>query len=68
MNGEWHTWIDYQKFHRLVKEYKESGKTFSATDYMAKTPNWAVFGADERGFDPNETRFFRKKQKDISGC
>lgn len=70
VNGEWHTWIDYPKFHQLVKKYKESNgnMTFSAVDYMSKTPNWAVFGADERGFDPKETRFFRKKQKDISGC
>ncbi len=35
---------------------------------MAKTPRWAVFGAEERGFDPVETRFYRKKQKDIGGC
>ncbi|KAJ8308926.1 hypothetical protein KUTeg_012372 [Tegillarca granosa] len=70
VNGEWHTWIDYPKFHQLVKKYKESNgnMTFSAVEYMSKTPNWAVFGADERGFDPKETRFFRKKQKDISGC
>ena len=43
--------------------------TFSAIDYMAKTPSWAVFGAKEQGFDPIETRFHRKKKsKDIGGC
>jgi len=38
---------------------------------MAKTPEWAVYGAEERGFDPNETRWMRKpngKVKDMSGC
>jgi hypothetical protein len=27
-----------------------------------------VFGSKEQGFDPIETRFYRKKQKDIGGC
>ncbi|XP_067680903.1 S-adenosyl-L-methionine-dependent tRNA 4-demethylwyosine synthase TYW1-like isoform X2 [Haliotis asinina] len=67
---EWWTWIDYSRFHQLIAEYNQSGgqKTFTAEDYMAPTPHWAVFGASERGFDPVETRFHRKKQKDISGC
>jgi len=30
---------------------------------MAKTPQWATFGAAERGFDPREERFYRKKQR-----
>ncbi|XP_013421711.1 S-adenosyl-L-methionine-dependent tRNA 4-demethylwyosine synthase [Lingula anatina] len=70
VNGDWWTWIDYDRFHELVQMYKasEGQKTFSAADYMAQTPHWAVFGADERGFDPGETRFMRKKTKDISGC
>ncbi|VDI56049.1 tRNA wybutosine-synthesizing protein 1 [Mytilus galloprovincialis] len=68
VDGEWWTWIDYPKFHQLIKGFNESQKTFSAEDYMAKTPSWAVFGAKEQGFDPVETRFFRKKQKDIGGC
>ncbi|VDI07684.1 Hypothetical predicted protein [Mytilus galloprovincialis] len=61
VDGEWWTWIDYPKFHQLVKGFNESQKAFSAEDYMAKTPPWAVFGAKEQGFDPVETRFFRKK-------
>ncbi|KAK6192346.1 hypothetical protein SNE40_003827 [Patella caerulea] len=70
VNGEWWTWIDYPKFHQLMSEYRNSnGKnTFTTNDYMARTPSWAVFGAKERGFDPLETRYHRKKQKDISGC
>lgn len=70
IDGQWHTWIDYDKFHELIKKYHASGRksNFTSLDYMAYTPKWAVFGAEERGFDPVETRFFRKNRKDISGC
>lgn len=71
VSGEWWTWIDYSRFRELVLRYEESGgaKTFSASDYMARTPQWALFGARERGFDPKDTRYQRKnKAKDISGC
>ncbi|KAF6125430.1 hypothetical protein HJG60_009875 [Phyllostomus discolor] len=68
---EWWTWIDYNRFQELIQEYEDSGgsKTFGAEDYMAKTPPWALFGANERGFDPKDRRYQRKnKSKDISGC
>ncbi|XP_041919060.1 S-adenosyl-L-methionine-dependent tRNA 4-demethylwyosine synthase TYW1 isoform X1 [Alosa sapidissima] len=72
VDGEWWTWIDYERFQELIQAHEESGgaaSTFSAADYMAKTPSWALFGASERGFDPLDTRFQRKnKAKDISGC
>lgn len=70
-NGEWYTWINYDRFHELVKEHcvnTNGSRTFSAEDYMARTPDWAVYGAKEKGFNPTETRFHRKKKKDISGC
>ncbi|XP_078296233.1 S-adenosyl-L-methionine-dependent tRNA 4-demethylwyosine synthase TYW1 isoform X2 [Panthera onca] len=71
IDGEWWTWIDYNRFQELVQEYEDSGglTNFSAKDYVAKTPLWALFGASERGFDPKDTRYQRKnKPKDISGC
>ncbi|XP_029302813.1 S-adenosyl-L-methionine-dependent tRNA 4-demethylwyosine synthase TYW1 [Cottoperca gobio] len=71
VDGEWWTWIDYERFQELVQAHEESGgqQGFSALDYMAKTPNWALFGANEQGFDPTDTRFQRRnKTKDISGC
>uniref|UniRef100_A0ABI7XJW2 tRNA 4-demethylwyosine synthase (AdoMet-dependent) n=1 Tax=Felis catus TaxID=9685 RepID=A0ABI7XJW2_FELCA len=71
IDGEWWTWIDYNRFQELVQEYEDSGglTNFSAKDYVAKTPLWALFGASERGFDPKDTRYQRKnKSKDISGC
>ena len=63
VNNSWNTWIDYTKFHELVKEYNESNgqKTFGAMDYMAPTPDWATFGSEHRGFDPHEKRFHRKR-------
>jgi len=64
VDGTWHTWIDYQKFHDLI----QSGKEFNALDYMEATPSWAVFGAQERGFDPDETRFRRHKPYQGTGC
>ncbi|KAI8615631.1 hypothetical protein BC830DRAFT_1256169 [Chytriomyces sp. MP71] len=59
INGVWHTWIDYPKFHHLVR----SGQHFSAMDYLAPTPQWAVFGDDRKGFDPDMTRHYKNKAK-----
>ncbi|MEQ2311797.1 S-adenosyl-L-methionine-dependent tRNA 4-demethylwyosine synthase [Ameca splendens] len=71
VNGEWWTWINYDRFQELVQAHNDSEgqQSFSALDYVAKTPSWAVFGAIEQGFDPADTRFQRRnKTKDISGC
>ncbi|KAK1256732.1 hypothetical protein QJS04_geneDACA024040 [Acorus gramineus] len=58
VNGRWHTWIDYGKFHDLVA----SGKPFSSEDYMAPTPLWAVYGAEEGGFDPDQSRYKKERR------
>lgn len=71
VDGEWWTWIDYERFQELVRTHQESEgqRSFSASDYMAKTPSWALFGAQEQGFDPADTRFQRRnKAKANSGC
>ncbi|KAK9511513.1 hypothetical protein O3M35_000152 [Rhynocoris fuscipes] len=70
IDGKWHTWIDYDKFQELIANYYSSGgsNTFTAMDYISITPEWAVFGSRERGFDPFEKRWYRKNKKDISGC
>lgn len=58
VEGEgWYTWIDYDKFHALV----EAGQPFKVQDYRAKTPAWALAGAKEDGFDPVDTRLYKKK-------
>jgi len=55
IDGVWHTWIDYPKFFELC----ESGKEFEALDYSCATPSWALAGAVEEGFDPEDTRHRR---------
>uniref|UniRef100_A0A7S1NCE0 tRNA 4-demethylwyosine synthase (AdoMet-dependent) n=1 Tax=Eutreptiella gymnastica TaxID=73025 RepID=A0A7S1NCE0_9EUGL len=62
VDGQWHTWIDYDRFHELAL----GNKAFDATDYMEPTPGWAVFGADEKGFDPAEVRHVRKQKQKAS--
>ena len=52
----WHTWIDYEKFADLAL----SGRTdFGPEEYWAPTPEWAVYGADQEGFDPEQVRHYR---------
>uniref|UniRef100_A0A0D9VZL6 tRNA 4-demethylwyosine synthase (AdoMet-dependent) n=1 Tax=Leersia perrieri TaxID=77586 RepID=A0A0D9VZL6_9ORYZ len=58
INGKWHTWIDYDRFHELVT----SGKPFKSKDYMALTPPWAVYGAEEGGFDPDQSRYKKERR------
>jgi tRNA wybutosine-synthesizing protein 1 len=59
----WKTWIDYEKFQYLSKRHAEDSTfSFSVEDYVAETPAWALFGSEEEGFDPTDTRH-RKKQK-----
>ncbi|KAJ4840785.1 S-adenosyl-L-methionine-dependent tRNA 4-demethylwyosine synthase, partial [Turnera subulata] len=57
VNGQWFTWIDYDKFHDLVA----AGKPFDSKDYMAATPSWAVYGAEEGGFDPDQSRYRKER-------
>ncbi|NWX42001.1 TYW1 synthase, partial [Steatornis caripensis] len=71
IDGEWCTWINYDRFQELVREHERSGgsRTFTAADYAARTPRWALFGSRERGFDPLDVRYQRKnKVRDVSGC
>ncbi|KAM6315569.1 S-adenosyl-L-methionine-dependent tRNA 4-demethylwyosine synthase TYW1B isoform 1-T1 [Podargus strigoides] len=71
VNGEWCTWINYARFQELVREHERSSgsRTFTAADYAARTPPWALFGSRERGFDPLDVRYQRRdKARDISGC
>jgi tRNA wybutosine-synthesizing protein 1 len=71
INGRWHTWIDFDRFLDLERRFRETGSLFSSQDYLMPTPDWAVFGHSQRGFDPVETRVERKPTaapKDVSGC
>jgi tRNA wybutosine-synthesizing protein 1 len=58
IGGQWHTHIDFDKFLVLAK----SGHAFSSMDYLAPTPEWAVYGrgiAGDGGFDPSEFHYRR---------
>merc|ERR1719282_2234267 len=71
VDDKWLTWIDYDRFHELIQKYYTTGDLFSSLDYMAETPSWAVFGAKEQGFDPNEKRWYRKGKAEVNvdgGC
>lgn len=69
INNEWYTFINYERFHQLYNEYERSGTQFSSMDYIEKTPKWALFGAEEGGFDPKDVRHRRNKPlKNLSGC
>merc|ERR1712217_616923 len=59
ISGTWHTWINYDRFHELVAE----GGAFTAMDYTAPTPMRALYGSEEQGFDPQETRVFHNRTK-----
>ncbi|CAD7965882.1 unnamed protein product [Amoebophrya sp. A25] len=57
---EWRTHIDYSRYIELV----ESGewRTKTSLDYACSTPSWALSGSPEKGFDPKDTRVYRKKK------
>lgn len=59
--GRWWTHIDYEEFNRLAL----SGGPFCSTDYCLPTPDWALAGSAEAGFDPAQTRF--KKERNHPG-
>lgn len=60
VNGEWYTHIDFDKFFSLLKD-TERKEQFTYMDYMAKTPEWALFG--NGGFAPGNVREIRKEKK-----
>lgn len=63
IDGKWHTWIDYDKFHELAM----SGRPFDGLEYSQVTPDWALFGSKEEGFDPVDTRVYTKGRKKLPG-
>lgn len=62
INGQWHTWINFEKFNELV--LGDSPNSIDAMDYLLPTPEWAVFGAQEdQGFDPKQQRHITPKRR-----
>ena len=56
----------------MVSFQVELGEPFCSEDYMAQTPDWAIYGALEGGFDPKETRVKKERRHgggvDTGGC
>ena len=50
------------RFQQLYDIWKESGVKFSSLDYSVETPTWAVYGSEERGFDPEMKRHHRNRK------
>jgi tRNA wybutosine-synthesizing protein 1 len=61
--GRWHTWIDFDRFQQLVRDPTVNMAHVSALDFWRPTPDWAVFGAPQEGFDPEQTRHISRKRK-----
>jgi tRNA wybutosine-synthesizing protein 1 len=60
---KWRTWIDYDKFQELAaKNAADPTFKFKVEEYLADTPDWALFGAEEEGFDPTDMRHRKKKK------
>jgi tRNA wybutosine-synthesizing protein 1 len=57
--GKWHTWIDFKKYFSLL----ESGKDFSAEDYLLPTPDVGLSGRDTRAEAVEKQKYFPKKRK-----
>lgn len=57
INGKWHTAIDYDKFFQLL----EAGEPFTPLDYVAPTPDFAIWGSPSAGFNPEDVRFSKGK-------
>jgi len=62
-DGVWHTWIDYERFFDLYQDWQANGTEFTAAEYAAPTPSWAVYDplATDGGFDPAERRVAGKQ-------
>ena len=50
IDGLWHTWIDFEKWHRLVNadgrnsEQEDSALEFTSLDYLKRTPQVGLSG------------------------
>lgn len=58
IDGRWHTWIDYEMFHKLFSKWQETSglQTFEVMDYVKETPDWAIFESPAAGFDPEQIK------------
>ncbi len=53
IRGKWHTWIDFNKFHKLAL----SGKGFTTDDYLLPTPQTGLTGEFSSLIKPDDISF-----------
>jgi tRNA wybutosine-synthesizing protein 1 len=63
VGGKWHTWIDFEKFGRLILDPAVDHAAITPGDIAQPTPDSAVAGAAEGGFDPAQARRYTNKQQ-----
>lgn len=51
------------RFQELIQEYEDSGGSSFQRKVIVKTPHWALFGANERGFDPKDADIRKNKSR-----
>lgn len=62
-NREWHTWIDFEKFHDFVKRKED----FTTKDYLSKTPETGLSGKGTLDYMPDNVRKkYLKKHPEIT--
>lgn len=64
VNGNIHTWIDFDKFHSLVSRNAEASTLTPPLpeEYLLPTPEWALPHSLSQGFDPAQQRHITKKR------
>ena len=55
LDGVWHTWIDFEKWHQLVN-IDPDGKDFTSMDFLRKTPQVGLSGKGSLDSMPEEKR------------
>jgi tRNA wybutosine-synthesizing protein 1 len=64
VNGTWHTWINFERFHELMRDPSVDKEAITAQDFWLPTPSWALLGAKEEGFAPNQTRHITRRKRE----
>lgn len=60
IDGRWNTWIDFEEFADIWER-----QHVTASDYLAPTPEWALYGSAGQGFAPTETRKMRGRPRPL---
>ena len=54
--------MNYNRSDELIAEYLSNEEhTFTRTDYLTKTSEWALYQSKERGFDPKQSRYRKNR-------